>query len=228
MMGRSSRRAIVPVSDDSTMGAEQSIQGISIQGIEASGVARLPRTPAEAVEASYSAGTSSSSHAAASAVASTACAPPPPSEPNGLVWFWQRLTQQSAKEYDVLAQSETAAASTSNLKSSPIPIPHSPLRTARSFDSQSHSVPSIHSDEIVLPGSLLQQKMAQKMCETLEEQGDECVICLEGFSDTNPRMPTHCGCGDNKTFFHLPCLYQWMDQDPNCPSCRNKLHWDEF
>lgn len=46
--------------------------------------------------------------------------------------------------------------------------------------------------------------------------------------EQNPRMPTLCGCGENKTYFHLPCLYQWIEQSKDCPSCRKRLRWEEF
>eukprot|EP00591_Stephanopyxis_turris_P010186 CAMPEP_0195515418 /NCGR_PEP_ID=MMETSP0794_2-20130614/6487_1 /TAXON_ID=515487 /ORGANISM="Stephanopyxis turris, Strain CCMP 815" /LENGTH=272 /DNA_ID=CAMNT_0040643829 /DNA_START=151 /DNA_END=966 /DNA_ORIENTATION=- len=91
--------------------------------------------------------------------------------------------------------------------------------------------PCIASNEIVLPGSDLQKAMALKMSEAMKKQQDdssskvttddgdtnrtsgeeidECVICMEEFTSSNPRMPTLCGCGANKTHFHLPCLYQW-------------------
>lgn len=103
----------------------------------------------------------------------------------------------------------------------------SPLRTASSFR-HSGGIPAIESEEVVLPGSALQYQMAASMSGTLEEQGEECVICLEGFDPTNPRMPTLCGCGENKTYFHLPCLYQWLEQSSECPSCRKRLRWEEF
>jgi hypothetical protein len=103
----------------------------------------------------------------------------------------------------------------------------SPLRTASSFR-HSGGIPAIAMEEVVLPGSVLQLQMAQSMSGTLEEQGDECVICLEGFDASNPRMPTLCGCGENKTYFHLPCLYQWLEQSNECPSCRKRLRWEEF
>lgn len=138
-----------------------------------------------------------------------------------LVRFWNKLTKETHYE-----QIPTAAAADSpprRLRCSPL----SPLRTAISFD-QSKEIPSIKTEEIVLPGSDLQHKMALKMCETLEEQGDECVICMDGFTPENPRMPTMCGCGENKTYFHLPCLYQWIEQNEDCPSCRNTLLWEEF
>ena len=105
------------------------------------------------------------------------------------------------------------------------------LKRATSFDfnaSSPHNIPAIKTEEVVFPGSALQQQMASKMCETLEEQGEECVICMDGFSPDNPRMPTICACGENKTYFHLPCLYQWMDQHEECPSCRGALTWEEF
>lgn len=108
-------------------------------------------------------------------------------------------------------------------------IPPSPLRQARSFDS-STDIPCIGASEVVVPGSDLQKEMARLMAHSklTAHDADECVICMEGFDPTNPRMPTLCGCGENRTFFHLPCLYQWLEQSENCPSCREKLNWDEF
>jgi len=112
-------------------------------------------------------------------------------------------------------------------KPSLLTLSRSPLRTASSFR-QSEGMPTIDPDEVVLPGSALQHEMAASLSGTLEEQGDECVICMEGFDATNPRMPTLCGCGENKTYFHLPCLYQWIEQSRDCPSCRKRLRWEEF
>lgn len=103
----------------------------------------------------------------------------------------------------------------------------SPLRTASSFDS-SMDIPTICAEEVVLPGSDLQNEMAKVAALKLESQHDECVICMDVFDETNPRMPTLCGCGENKTYFHLPCLYQWIEQNENCPSCWQKLTWEEF
>lgn len=103
----------------------------------------------------------------------------------------------------------------------------SPLRTAASFDS-SKGIPAISPEQVVLPGSHLQREMARAMSRNLENQDDECVICMEGFDASNPRMPTLCGCGTNKTYFHLPCLYQWIEQCEECPSCRQSLRWEEF
>lgn len=108
----------------------------------------------------------------------------------------------------------------------------SPLRSASSFDydKKMRSIPSIQLDEIILPGSALQKKMSAIMAKDLEgmDVDDECVICMEAFSAENPRMPTLCGCGENATYFHLPCLYQWIEQSEDCPSCRKRLRWEEF
>eukprot|EP00550_Attheya_septentrionalis_P010959 CAMPEP_0198305124 /NCGR_PEP_ID=MMETSP1449-20131203/57748_1 /TAXON_ID=420275 /ORGANISM="Attheya septentrionalis, Strain CCMP2084" /LENGTH=250 /DNA_ID=CAMNT_0044007655 /DNA_START=545 /DNA_END=1294 /DNA_ORIENTATION=+ len=83
------------------------------------------------------------------------------------------------------------------------------LKAAETFKSCG-GTPSISLNEVVMPGSELQLRMAKTMQENLDCcTEDECVICMEGFDPTNPRMPTICGCGENKTFFHLPCLYQW-------------------
>lgn len=107
----------------------------------------------------------------------------------------------------------------------PIHEERTPVQSAKSFDSSSGAIPD---NEIVWPGSEMQKEMARTMSLQLEEQKDECVICMEGFSDDNPRMPTECGCGKNHTYFHLPCLFQWTDQNPECPSCRQTLRWEEF
>jgi len=101
------------------------------------------------------------------------------------------------------------------------------LAQASVFDT-SRGVPAIQTDQIVLPGSDLQRQMAKAMVLELEDQEDECVICMESFDPTNPRMPTLCGCGENKTYFHLPCMYQWIQQSSDCPSCRKRLQWEEF
>jgi hypothetical protein len=106
----------------------------------------------------------------------------------------------------------------------------SPLRVANAFHAtdSTHEVPNIDLDEIVLPGSALQREMSIKMKEDLNKQEDECVICMETFDPSNPRMPTLCGCGENQTYFHLPCLYQWIEQNQNCPVCWQRLRWEEF
>jgi Ring finger domain len=137
--------------------------------------------------------------------------------------------------YDVLERTDNHASddSSTDSHSSPCNIPsppksiHSPLKPARSFDASQGTL-TIGLEEVVLPGSDLQKEMARTMSLTLEKYGDECVICMEGFTPDNPRMPTLCGCGENKTYFHLPCLYQWVDQSPDCPSCRQKLQWEEY
>ena len=108
----------------------------------------------------------------------------------------------------------------------------SPLRSASSFDydKKMRSIPSIQLGEVLMPGSELQKQMSAIMAKDLEslDIDDECVICMESFSAENPRMPTLCGCGENKTYFHLPCLYQWIEQNEDCPSCRKRLRWEEF
>ena len=111
----------------------------------------------------------------------------------------------------------------------------SPLRSASSFDydKKMRSIPSIQLGEVLVPGSELQKQMSAIMAKDLEDLesldiGDECVICMESFCPQNPRMPTLCGCGTNKTYFHLPCLYSWIEKSKDCPSCRKRLRWEEF
>jgi Ring finger domain len=132
----------------------------------------------------------------------------------------------------------------------------SPLQAASTFDASSSDVFTIARDEVVMPGSPLQLRMSQAMRlnfqinqsllvpnreegQTSSEgnddeivaqvlRGAECVICLEPFDDSNPRIPTVCGCGTNKTYFHLPCLYQWVEKCPDCPTCREPMEWEEL
>jgi len=126
----------------------------------------------------------------------------------------------------------------------------SPLHLAQSFhstcccstnnnnehDSSSIIIPTIKLDEFVMPGSELQKAMSDAILKLsphhdvskIDDSEDECVICMEGFNDDNPRMPTLCRCGENKTYFHLPCLLLWTDKNGECPSCRQHITWEEF
>lgn len=111
-----------------------------------------------------------------------------------------------------------------------IDVHASPLRTATVYKSLD-DIPSIASEEVVMPGSTLQRQMSIRLKDKgilSESSVDECVICMEAFDEFNPRMPTLCGCGENKTYFHLPCLYQWVEKCNECPSCREPLAWQEF
>jgi hypothetical protein len=163
------------------------------------------------------------------------------SQYSGLQEFWTKLRERLAT-FETLASAsddgqEASISAGVNYsifrRSKPQPIPQNNpksnhfLKTASTFDSSS-DVPTISPEEIVMPGSLLQAQMALAAAKSLEAMGDECVICMEGFDPTNPRMPTLCGCGQNKTYFHLPCLYQWIEQNNKCPSCRKRLRWEEF
>jgi hypothetical protein len=187
------------------------------------------------------------------------CCRPPPEESNappqhGLVAFWNRLTGGAYAQVASTEEQPNVGVSivpppqildgplqigrglfggdrraTSTTSFSPKDLSKSPLRAAVCFETNSDDIPTIHAEEVVLPGSLLQQQMALSASANLEAQGDECVICMDAFDPSNPRIPTLCGCGENKTFFHLPCLFQWVDQSgTTCPSCRQSLRWEEF
>ena len=54
----------------------------------------------------------------------------------------------------------------------------------------------------------------------------ECVICMEEFTSENPRMPTLCACGENRTQFHYPCLLLWLEQKNTCPTCSSTLFYE--
>ncbi|CAB9519031.1 Zinc finger, C3HC4 type (RING finger) [Seminavis robusta] len=151
---------------------------------------------------------------------------------SGIREFWRSVQEKlslstSSNAIETTTTSTTTEPATANNEEY-IPI----LTQASSFDS-SKEVPTIATEQVVLPGSELQLQMAKAMAAQLgddyQHEHDECVICMEGFDPTNPRMPTLCGCGENNTYFHLPCLYQWVQQSGRkCPSCRKRLRWEEF
>lgn len=134
---------------------------------------------------------------------------------------------QRSAPFGIFRRSTSGGSNKQEQQPSLLSLSQSPLRTANSFR-HSKGMPTIDADEVVIPGSALQHEMAKSMSLSLDEQGEECVICLENFDATNPKMPTLCGCGENKTYFHLPCLYQWIEQSRECPSCRKRLRWEEF
>ena len=145
--------------------------------------------------------------------------------------FGALLSKLALRFSPIESRTDTEPLTPSLPRKSPSRPKSSPLRQASTFDSD-REIPTINPEEVVLPGSLLQQQMAKAMAEKygeLDLSQDECVICMEGFDATNPRMPTLCGCGENKTYFHLPCLYQWVENGSReCPSCRVRLQWQEF
>lgn len=89
---------------------------------------------------------------------------------------------------------------------------------------------SVSRGNLVLPGSELQQAIAlslraEGVCPQPLEL--ECVICMEPFDASNPRMPVLCQCGINKTCFHYPCLLTWTERNDHCPACRGPLFYEE-
>ena len=59
----------------------------------------------------------------------------------------------------------------------------------------------------------------------------ECIICLEGFEKSNPRLASKCRCGTFSTAnsMHLSCLLAWIEQQGGeqiCPVCRNHISFE--
>lgn len=87
---------------------------------------------------------------------------------------------------------------------------------------------SLSPDQLVLPGSAVQKAVALSLSGLDVGQSEpECVICMEGFTTSDPKMLTLCECGVNKTCFHYSCLLRWTERDSTCPACRKELLWEE-
>jgi len=95
-----------------------------------------------------------------------------------------------------------------------------------------------NSDNFVEPGSELQAAIAMSLKPLNSDDEDgavstdvddviECVVCMEEFTKENPSVRTLCGCGENRSLFHLGCLYEWLDRQPNCPTCRQEIFFEE-
>ncbi|CEG50291.1 ring zinc finger domain superfamily protein [Plasmopara halstedii] len=56
----------------------------------------------------------------------------------------------------------------------------------------------------------------------------ECIMCLDTFSENNPKVRTLCNCGINRTNFHMSCLLEWINRDANCPVCREYLYFEDL
>ncbi|XP_024364636.1 E3 ubiquitin-protein ligase At3g02290 isoform X2 [Physcomitrium patens] len=51
---------------------------------------------------------------------------------------------------------------------------------------------------------------------------DVCPTCLDGYTVENPRITTECG-----HYFHLSCIYEWMERSNHCPLCDKDMVFDE-
>lgn len=74
--------------------------------------------------------------------------------------------------------------------------------------------------------SVLQLSASSSNNNAVVHRSPECVICMEEFSTENPRMPTLCACGENRTMFHYPCLLLWLEKKSTCPSCSSSLFYE--
>ncbi|GAB2232803.1 hypothetical protein Drorol1_Dr00011862 [Drosera rotundifolia] len=54
------------------------------------------------------------------------------------------------------------------------------------------------------------------------EDEDVCPTCLEEYTPENPKIMTKCS-----HYFHLGCIYEWMERSENCPVCGKVMAFEE-
>jgi hypothetical protein len=66
------------------------------------------------------------------------------------------------------------------------------------------------------------QQSDSKLSLLLDDE-DQCSICLERFSDDNPKVAASRLCSHE---FHLQCKMSWSERSETCPICSSKLDLD--
>jgi len=51
---------------------------------------------------------------------------------------------------------------------------------------------------------------------------EECAVCLDYFEVDGPRQVAQLNCSD-KHIFHVDCLEKWLEDNPQCPLCREPV-----
>ncbi|CAA6657332.1 unnamed protein product [Spirodela intermedia] len=54
------------------------------------------------------------------------------------------------------------------------------------------------------------------------EDEDSCPICLEEYTPENPKISMQCS-----HYFHLGCIYEWMERSDACPVCGKEMAFSE-
>ncbi|GAB4829020.1 hypothetical protein Ancab_018677 [Ancistrocladus abbreviatus] len=58
---------------------------------------------------------------------------------------------------------------------------------------------------------------------TFSDDEDVCPTCLDGFDNENPKIVTDC-----THYFHLGCIYEWMERSDKCPVCSRVMVFSEL
>ncbi|XP_071693966.1 uncharacterized protein [Rutidosis leptorrhynchoides] len=56
-----------------------------------------------------------------------------------------------------------------------------------------------------------------------QDDEDVCPICLEEYTNENPRIVTKCW-----HHFHLGCIYEWNERSETCPVCSKLMVFEEM
>ncbi|KAK6942339.1 Zinc finger, RING-type [Dillenia turbinata] len=68
-----------------------------------------------------------------------------------------------------------------------------------------------------LSKSVIQKSLKRLDIKDVEEEGGNCVVCLEGLSKEVSSLPC-------SHVFHEPCITRWLEGSSSCPICRFQIH----
>lgn len=77
-----------------------------------------------------------------------------------------------------------------------------------------------HIQKKKLEKKIYEQISFQDFSGIYDDISNECNICLEEFDDKEFVVLLPCGC---LPLYHRHCIFEWIDKNPTCPTCRKEL-----
>lgn len=97
-----------------------------------------------------------------------------------------------------------------------------PLAAGNQVD-EDKIIRSSSSNSNLVPADACKESKCSKLISLpIIEDEDECPICLECYEDENPKIMIKC-----RHYYHLGCLYEWMERSATCPMCSKVMEFEE-